>query len=109
MAMGPILLTRPDPTRIVWFASTTFIAYTINIFDRVNHSKLFEFLLAKGFLCVLLECCVTCTLVSSLKCAAWNNAVSVAVYSNELRQGFSLSPFLYGIYIDDVLNKIAET
>ena len=40
----------------------------------------------------------------------WDNAaLDIFECSNGVRQGSSLSPFLYSAYIDGVLNEIAET
>ena len=79
------------------------------VFDTVYNRKLFEILLAKTIPRCFIR--VLCNMYFSQRLkACWYNAVSdVFECNNGVSQGSSLSPFLYSIYIDGVLNKIAKT
>ena len=77
-------------------------------FDTVNHWKLFEILLAKDIPRCFVRVLRNMYFSQRLK-VGWDNAVSdVFERSNGVRQGSSLSPFLYSIYIDGVLIKLQK-
>ncbi len=78
-------------------------------FDRVNFTKLFELLLKKGI------CALECRFLMFLYCnqlcqIRWRDCVSTRFnVSNGVKQGGVLSPFLFGIYIDQLLNALHDS
>ena len=86
-----------------------FVSGLKKTFDTVNHRKLSEILLAKSISrCFVIVLC-NMHFSQRLKLCWDNAALDVFECSNGVRQGSSLSPFLYSAYIDGVLNEITET
>jgi hypothetical protein len=78
-------------------------------FDTVNYWKLFDMLLARGISRGVVR--VLCSMYCSQRMhVRWDGVVSDSfACGNGLRQGSSLSPFLFSVYIDDLLKEISNT
>ena len=77
-------------------------------FDLVDHGILFEILQSRGLpapvLCFLRWYC------SQQMCVRWNSCMSHSFFvSNGVRQGSVLSPVLFAVYLDGLLQKLSET
>lgn len=75
-------------------------------FDRVNFLKLFSLLVQKR-LCPLVTKLLLVMYLSQMMSVQWNNAMSEEFSSgNGVRQGGVLSPVLFAIYMDVLLDKL---
>jgi len=75
-------------------------------FDKISHAKLFNTLVARN-----VPCCLSDILIdwySKLySCVRWNNTLSeYFVVRLGVRQGGILSPFLFNVYADDLLDNL---
>ena len=75
-------------------------------FDRISHAKLFEKLIQRCVPYCLLH--VLCNWYGKLySCVRWNDMLSeYFVVRQGVRQGGVLSPFLFNVYVDDLLNEL---
>ena len=78
-------------------------------FDLIKHDKLFECLIKRNICSVLVRFIMVMYLDS--KCMIqWNSHLSPEfALSNGVKQGGVLSPFLFGIYMDPLLEKIQKS
>ena len=75
-------------------------------FDRVNHSVLFEKLLRRKLSPVVLRTLLT-WYTDQRMCVRWNRSESNKFHiSNGVRQGGVLSPILFTIYVDELLDQL---
>ena len=75
--------------------------------DRISHAKLFEKLIQRHVPdCLLLH--ALCNWYGKLySCVRWNGMLSeYFVVRQGVRQGGVLSPFLFNVYVDDLLNEL---
>ena len=78
-------------------------------FDRVQHEKLFRCLLDKGLCPILIRVIAK---MYSFNCAKvkWGGKVSGSFeMSNGVKQGAILSPFLFNIYLEPLIDKIIKS
>ena len=78
-------------------------------FDRVNYIKLFKKLLDKGMCPLTVRLLFNIYTKQKLQ-VKWNNCVSSEfLVTNGVRQGGVLSPLLFGIYVDELLEKLKNS
>ena len=78
-------------------------------FDRVKYSKLFECLLDRG-VCPCFIRFIFIMYSLSNACINWNHHLSkIFEISNGVRQGGIISPLLFAIYLDKLLNDISSS
>ena len=78
-------------------------------FDRVNYIKLFEKLLKRD-MCPLVMRLLLQTYIDQKLCVKWNDTSSGYFgVTNGVRQGGILSPLLFSVYIDELLNKLQNS
>ena len=78
-------------------------------FDRVNYIKLFEKLLKRD-MCPLVMKLPLQTYMDQKLCVKWNDTSSGYFgVTNGVRQGGILSPLLFSVYIDELLNKLQNS
>ena len=78
-------------------------------FDRIEYCKLFRMLMKRQLPFVVLRFLMNMYVKSSAR-IKWDDIFSgVFNISNGVKQGGVLSPFLFCIYIDDLLSSISET
>ena len=75
-------------------------------FDRISHAKLFNKLVARNAPCCLIDFLIDW--YSKLySCVRWNSTLSkYFVVKLGVRQGGILSPFLFNVYVDDLLHNL---
>ena len=77
-------------------------------FDRVNHWTLFSKLLTRGMNPIIVRILMF-WYGNHRMCVAWNGSYSNWFsVSNGVRQGGKLSPFLFNVYIDDLIDSVAK-
>ena len=78
-------------------------------FDRISHAKLFNKLVARNASCCLIDILVDW--YSKLySCVRWNSTLSeYFVVKLGVRQGGILSPFLFNVYVDDLLHNLESS
>ena len=75
-------------------------------FDRVKHSKLFERLIKSGLCPLYVRFLYTMYKLNNAS-IEWSKKVSESIsMSNRLKQGSILSPFLFSLNVDPLLNEI---
>ena len=76
-------------------------------FDRVNHKVLFQKLISRGAPCCFIG--ILCNWYSKLfSCVRWNGVLSSPFHVKcGVRQGGILSPFLFNIYVDDLIDSLS--
>ena len=75
-------------------------------FDRVNYIKLFNKLLDRGMCPLTVRLLFNIYTKQKLQ-VKWNNCISSEfVVTNGVRQGGVLSPLLFGVYVDELLEKL---
>ena len=75
-------------------------------FDRVNHIKLFELLIGKGLPARLVKLVVV-WYGKTFSVTKWNNSLSDPIsIKSGIRQGGILSPILFNMYIDVIINAL---
>ena len=75
-------------------------------FDRVNYTKLFEKLIKKG-MCPLTVRLLLNMYTNQKMQVKWSNHISPKFsISNGVRQGGVLSPLLFSVYVDELLEKL---
>lgn len=78
-------------------------------FDKVNYTKLFELLINKGLNPLLVRCLIFMYTNQHLN-VTWNNNLSKYFStSNGVKQGGVLSPILFAIYIDELLDRLKQS
>lgn len=78
-------------------------------FDRVNYIKLFEKLLGKGMCPLTVRLLINMYTNQKLQ-VKWNNQISQKFnVTNGVRQGGVLSPLLFSIYVDELLDKLKQS
>ena len=79
------------------------------VFDKVNHYALFMKLLDRNVplgIILLLESWYSC----SLTIVKWHSCLSYLVkLSAGVRQGSALSPFLFAVFVDEILYKFEKS
>lgn len=87
----PVFVTLLDATRA---------------FDRVHYVKLFKLLMRRGMCPSLIKLLIMMYIGQSLA-VRWSNAVSSSFNcTNGIKQGGVLSPVLFCIYIDELINRL---
>ena len=77
-------------------------------FDRVNYVKLFEKLVKKGMCPLTIRLLLNMYLKQKLQ-VKWNDFKSAKFnVTNGVRQGGVLSPLLFSVYMDELLEKLKE-
>ena len=77
-------------------------------FDRVNYIKLFEKLLRKGMCPLTVRLLLNMYTKQKLQ-VKWNNHMTQKFdVSNGVRQGGVLSPLLFSVYVDELLEKLKK-
>ena len=77
-------------------------------FDRVNYIKLFEKLLSKGMCPLTVRLLLNMYTKQKLQ-VKWNNHMTQKFdVTNGVRQGGVLSPLLFSVYMDDLLEKLRK-
>ena len=78
-------------------------------FDRVNYIKLFEKLLSKGMSPLTVRLLLNMYISQKLQ-VKWNNHYSQKFdVTNGVRQGGVLSPLLFSVYVDELLDKLKQS
>ena len=77
-------------------------------FDRVEYVKLFTLLLMRGLCPIVARFLVSCYTQQKLR-IKWGNSMSNAFsVKNGVKQGGVLSPFLFAVYMDALLQKLEK-
>ena len=78
-------------------------------FDLVDHGILFETLQSRGLPAPVLRFLLS-WYCSQQMCVRWNSCMSHSFFiSNSVRQGSVLSPVLFAVYLDGLLQKLSKT
>ena len=78
-------------------------------FDKVNHTKLFNILMEKGICPIMLRLIINMYKNNNAK-VRWNYEHSPTfLMTNGVKQGGVLSPYLFSLYLDPLINKIKNS
>ena len=78
-------------------------------FDRVNYVKLFRLLRARKLPAVILRFLIVFYTNQNIR-VRWRSSISIScTISNGVKQGGVLSPILFTIYIDELLNELRKS
>jgi hypothetical protein len=78
-------------------------------FDRINYTKLFKLLIAKGMDIRLVRCLLFMYTNQTLR-VKWNDVVSNEFKAlNGVKQGGVLSPLLFNVYVDELICQLRKS
>ena len=78
-------------------------------FDRVDYVKLFQLLLKRG-MCPIITRFLLNIYTNQTLCVRWGNIYSSTLeVSNGVKQGGVLSPILFNVYIDELLERLKKS
>ena len=78
-------------------------------FDKINYVKLFNLLMEREMNPMLIRCLIYMYTHQNVN-VSWNNSMSsFFTTSNGVKQGGVLSPILFSVYIDEMLNRLSRS